>query len=146
MALSTTPMLWTPHSGAAAELTAVAGNLRVTTHAADVASEVGMVSTFADIAVAHGQRVDVLVNSAGISGPKTFVECGAEEFEQTYRVNVVGTRNATHAALPYMTGAAGGRVVFVSSQAGQTGIYGYSAYSVREIPATTIRINNQRRG
>ena len=105
--------------------------LRVTSHAVDVSNDAAVVAAFADIAAAHERRVDVLINSAGITAPKTFADCGAEEFESMYRVNVVGTRNATHAALQHMNAPEGGRIVFVSSQAGQTGIYGYSAYSVR---------------
>lgn len=104
---------------------------RISTHVADVADDIGTTAAVRAAAAAHGGRIDVVINSAGISGPRRFEECSAAEFEQTYRVNVVGTRNAVFAALPFMRDPAGGRIVFVSSQAGQTGIYGYTAYSVR---------------
>ena len=41
----------------------------------------------------------------------------------------MGTRNAIYHALPFMTRSEGGRIMLISSQAGQVGIYGYSAYS-----------------
>ena len=104
---------------------------RISAHAADVADAAAVTAAVKAAAAAHGGRIDVVINSAGISGPRVFDDVGADEFEATYRINVVGSRNATFAALPFMRGAAGGRVVLVSSQAGQTGIFGYTAYSVR---------------
>ena len=43
--------------------------------------------------------------------------------------NYLGTVYATRAALPYMKKSNHGRIVFISSQAGQLGLYGYSSYS-----------------
>ena len=44
-------------------------------------------------------------------------------------VNYMGSVMATRAVLPGMKRLARGRLVFVSSQAGQIGLYGYTAYS-----------------
>jgi 3-dehydrosphinganine reductase len=106
---------------------------RVTVHAADVTDEAAVRAAFAAIAAAHGGRVDALVCSAGTSQPREFAESSAREFEDVWRVNVLGSRNAVAAALPLMTD--GGRVVLVSSQAGQVGLYGYTSYSVRRARA-----------
>ena len=111
---------------------------RISVHAADVADDAAVSAAVKAAAAAHGGRIDVVINSAGVSGPRVFDEVGADEFEATYRINVVGSRNATFAALPFMRGAAGGRVVFVSSQAGQAGVYGFTAYSVRAAVARRV--------
>ena len=137
---------------AAAELAAAPGvppGARITTHAADVGDEASCGAAVRAAAAAHGDRLDVVVNSAGVSGPRRFEEATAADFESTFRINVLGSRNAILAALPFMrgrppaaggavssSGAEGGRIVLVSSQAGQTGLYGYTAYSVRSsVPA-----------
>ena len=125
----------TPHSraAAAAELASVSPSpsQRIPTHVADVGDDAAARAAVRAAAAAHGGRIDVLVNSAGVSGPKRFEETSAGDFEGTFRVNVVGSRNAIFHALPFMApaGGRGGRIVLVSSQAGQTGLYGYTAYS-----------------
>jgi 3-dehydrosphinganine reductase len=111
------------------ELTALGLLQRVTTHSVDVTNDVAMREAMQTIAAAHGGRIDGLICSAGTSSPREFEAVTAKEFEDVWRVNVLGTRNAVAAALPFMTD--GGRIVLVSSQAGQAGLYGYTAYSVR---------------
>ena len=44
-------------------------------------------------------------------------------------VNYLSAVNATKAALPSMIQQQRGRVVFLSSQAGQVGLFGFTAYS-----------------
>lgn len=112
------------------ELTALGLLQRVTTHSVDVTSDLSMREGMQAIATAHGGRIDALICSAGTSMPRDFEVVTAKEFEDVWRVNVLGTRNAVAAALPFMTD--GGRIVLVSSQAGQAGIYGYTSYAVRE--------------
>lgn len=138
---------------AAAELRAgcpavAAGQQRVTVHAADVTDEASTRRAIDAAAAAHSGRVDAVVCSAGISQPRRFEEAPADEFLDVYKLNVVGTRNAVLAALPHMAGrnpavpaADGGRIMFVSSQAGQAGLYGYTAYSVsgRDIGCAVTR-------
>jgi 3-dehydrosphinganine reductase len=108
----------------------------VTVHSTDVTDEAAMQRSFSEVAAAHGGSVDVLVASAGDSQPRRFEDCSASEFEHVYKVNVMGVRNAVAAALPFMAGRSesravsdGGRIVLVSSQAGQAGLYGFTAYS-----------------
>ena len=43
-------------------------------------------------------------------------------------VNLLGSVFATRACLPYMKKQNQGRIVFISSQAGQLGLFGYTAY------------------
>lgn len=44
-------------------------------------------------------------------------------------LNFLGGVNVTKAALKRMKDNNGGRIVFISSQAGQVGVFGYTAYS-----------------
>lgn len=44
-------------------------------------------------------------------------------------LNFLGGVNVTKAALKGMKDNNGGRIVFISSQAGQVGVFGYTAYS-----------------
>lgn len=44
-------------------------------------------------------------------------------------LNFFGGVNVTKAALKGMKDNNGGRIVFISSQAGQVGVFGYTAYS-----------------
>ncbi|XP_066482289.1 3-ketodihydrosphingosine reductase [Tiliqua scincoides] len=73
--------------------------------------------------------VDMLVNCAGTSVNGKFEELDTSKFEQLMAVNYLGTVYPTHAVVPTMKERRMGRIVFVSSQAGQVGLFGYSAYS-----------------
>lgn len=44
-------------------------------------------------------------------------------------LNFLGGVNVTKAAIKGMKDNNGGRIVFISSQAGQVGVFGYTAYS-----------------
>ncbi|KAJ6654705.1 hypothetical protein lerEdw1_006666 [Lerista edwardsae] len=73
--------------------------------------------------------VDMLVNCAGTSVNGRFEELDTRKFEQLMAVNYLGTVYPTRAVVPTMKERRMGRIVFVSSQAGQIGVFGYSAYS-----------------
>jgi NAD(P)-dependent dehydrogenase (short-subunit alcohol dehydrogenase family) len=62
--------------------------------------------------------LEVLVNCAGVSFASHFEEIGTEEFEQTWRVNVLGAYLCLRAALPSLRQCDGSaRVINVSSVA-----------------------------
>ena len=61
--------------------------------------------------------------------PKLFEATSAEDWTWLLQLNIVGTRNVVAAALPHLKETAG-RIVLVSSSAGQVGVFGFSAYSV----------------
>lgn len=103
---------------------------RVTAHVLDVTDERAAQLVMGEAASVHGGTLHAVVCSAGTSNAKEFIHTTAQDFMQLLQLNIVGCRNAVHAALPHMR-APDGRVVLVSSQAGQVGLYGYTAYSVR---------------
>lgn len=82
----------------------------------------------------HGESLRALVNNAGIALPGPFVEQDPEELRRMFEVNVFGALAMTRACLP-MLGAGGekqelpGRVINVSSGAGQIGIPFLAGYA-----------------
>lgn len=74
--------------------------------------------------------IDVLVSSAGITGPTVPVaEFPVEGFRQVFEVNVYGVLHACRAVVPHMSGRAYGRIVNIASIAGKEGNPNASAYS-----------------
>ncbi|XP_078688547.1 3-dehydrosphinganine reductase-like [Branchiostoma floridae x Branchiostoma belcheri] len=73
--------------------------------------------------------VDMLVNCAGTSFASRFEDIPVDEFKQQMEVNYYGTVHATRAVISTMKYRRRGRIVLVSSQAGQIGLYGFTAYS-----------------
>ncbi|XP_015273070.1 PREDICTED: 3-ketodihydrosphingosine reductase-like [Gekko japonicus] len=73
--------------------------------------------------------VDMLVNSAGTLVTGKFEDLDTKNFEELISVNYLGGVYPTHAVITTMKERRMGRIVFVSSQAGQLGLFGYTAYS-----------------
>ncbi|WP_010111106.1 SDR family NAD(P)-dependent oxidoreductase [Acinetobacter sp. P8-3-8] len=97
----------------------------------DVQDEKTLQEKFAE-AVAILGTPDLLINSAGISIAKSFEDMTAQEFERQININLVGSRNVAHAALPHLKQAAQQKkqpkLVFIASAAGLVGCYGYTGY------------------
>ncbi|XP_069814221.1 3-ketodihydrosphingosine reductase isoform X2 [Dendropsophus ebraccatus] len=73
--------------------------------------------------------VDMLVNCAGTSIAGKFEEIDIERFSRLMEVNYLGSVYPSRAVISTMKERRMGRIVFVSSQAGQLGLFGYTAYS-----------------
>ncbi|XP_053739293.1 3-ketodihydrosphingosine reductase [Synchiropus splendidus] len=73
--------------------------------------------------------VDMLVNCAGVSVSGKFEEMDVNCFKRQMEINYLGSFYPTRAVMTSMKERRKGRVVFVSSQAGQIGLFGYTAYS-----------------
>jgi 2-hydroxycyclohexanecarboxyl-CoA dehydrogenase len=97
----------------------------------------------------------ILVNNAGVTGFKPFLEIGPEDLERIYRINLMGPFFLTQAALPDMLAAGWGRVINISSSSAQTGAAGMTHYSsskggivaltkslAQEFAARGITVNN----
>ncbi|WP_099023793.1 SDR family NAD(P)-dependent oxidoreductase [Mycolicibacterium palauense] len=63
----------------------------------------------------------VLVNNAGISGFKRFMDITDEMWEKIFAVNLTGTFYCTQAVIPDMVDAGWGRILMISSSSAQTG-------------------------
>nr|GLL42301.1 3-dehydrosphinganine reductase TSC10A-like isoform X2 [Ipomoea trifida]GMD66473.1 3-dehydrosphinganine reductase TSC10A-like [Ipomoea batatas]GMD70711.1 3-dehydrosphinganine reductase TSC10A-like [Ipomoea batatas] len=83
-------------------------------------------------AVEEAGPIDVLICNHGVFIPQELDTQELEEVKFMIDVNLIGTFNLIKAALPGMKNRAErgpGSIAIMSSQAGQVGIYGYSAYS-----------------
>ncbi len=71
----------------------------------------------------------ILVNNAGVSAFKRFLDITPDELEQVFAVNLRGTFEFCQAVIPHMVEARWGRIVNISSSSAQTGVRGQTAYS-----------------
>jgi 2-dehydro-3-deoxy-L-rhamnonate dehydrogenase (NAD+) len=108
----------------------------------------------AETATALG-RIDVLVTSAGVTGPNhTTWEYPVAEWDRVIDVNLKGVFYCNRAVVPFMQKNNYGRVVNIASIAGKEGNPSASAYSAskagvialtkalgKELAATPIRVN-----
>jgi NAD(P)-dependent dehydrogenase (short-subunit alcohol dehydrogenase family) len=116
--------------GTAVELAAAA--LRETGHdahgdALDVTEEASVQRSLADAADRLG-GLDIAVANAGILSVGSIDELTLAEFEDTLRVNVVGTFVTLKHAAPHLREAGGGVLLCTASQAGVHGYPEMSAY------------------
>lgn len=78
---------------------------------------------------ADGLSVDVLVSNAGNQNRKAVVEMLADEWQALLNVHVNGAFNCARAVLPGMTRRGFGRIVLMSSVAGQAAMPNIAAYA-----------------
>ncbi len=100
-------------------------------------------------------RIDILVCSAGITGPnKTVADYGFDDWRKVFDVNMHGVFLCNRAVLPSMMARDYGRIVNIASIAGKEGNPNASAYSAskaavigltkslgKELARTGIRVN-----
>jgi len=86
--------------------------------------------SFVEEAASEMDRIDILINNAGVMllGPVTGADI--EHWERMINVNLLGLLYCTHAALPIMGGGGGGHIVNVSSVAGRTASMGSAVYNM----------------
>jgi len=119
--------VWDRDADAAAS--AAAGLARATGVGMDVTADADVTRALATTEKALGP-VDILVASAGITGPnKTVVDYGVDEWKQVIDVNLVGLFLCNRAVAPGMVARQWGRIVNIASIAGKEGNPNASAYS-----------------
>ena len=74
-------------------------------------------------------RIDVVVNNAGILRDSSFAKMTDEDWDLIYRVHALGTYKVTKAAWPVMLDQGYGRIVNTASAAGIYGNFGQANYS-----------------
>jgi 2-keto-3-deoxy-L-fuconate dehydrogenase len=100
-------------------------NGRATIHVCDVTVQETVRHTFEGIG-----RVDILVNSAGISHIGKADTTPEEEFDRVYRVNVKGVYNCLREAIPLMKQQGQGVILNMASIANNVGLPDRFAYSM----------------
>ncbi|PSM20386.1 SDR family NAD(P)-dependent oxidoreductase [Nitratireductor sp. StC3] len=130
------------------------GTDRVSASALDITAKPEIEAAVAGLLAQTG-RVDVLVNSAGITGPNdTVAQYDADAWRRVIDVNLNGTFLCCQAVLPAMQKADYGRIVNIASIAGKEGNPNAAAYSAskagvlgltkslgKELAGTGIRVN-----
>lgn len=96
--------------------------------AADVSDQVAVDAAFDKIRSKLGP-VEIVVTSAGISGFTPFEDITLDEWNRYIAVNLTGTFLCIRAALPDMVDRGWGRIVTISSAAGQVGALRQGHYS-----------------
>jgi 2-keto-3-deoxy-L-fuconate dehydrogenase len=100
-------------------------NGRASAHKCDVSNQQQVKNIFSGIG-----RVDVLVNSAGISNIGKAHTTSEKDFDKVYSVNVKGVYNSLYAAIPIMQTQQSGVILNICSVAAFSGIADRFAYSM----------------
>jgi 2-keto-3-deoxy-L-fuconate dehydrogenase len=98
---------------------------KAVTGVADVSNQQEVVALFGGL-----PRLDILVNSAGVSHIGTAVSTSEADMDRLYKVNVKGVYNCLHAAIPLLKKAGGGVILNMCSIAATIGIPDRFAYSM----------------
>jgi NAD(P)-dependent dehydrogenase (short-subunit alcohol dehydrogenase family) len=96
-----------------------------TPHACDVSDQRQV-----EDAIARIGRVDILVNSAGVSHIGRADNTSEEDFDRIFRINVKGVYNTLHAVVPVMRAQGGGVILNICSVAATAGLNDRFAYSM----------------
>jgi 2-keto-3-deoxy-L-fuconate dehydrogenase len=111
---------------AAAQITAAGGN--ATVHVCDVTDQAQVRETFQQMFA--GERVEILVNNAGISHIGTVESTSEADFDRLFRVNVKGVYNGMHECVGHMKASGGGVILNMASIAGSAALADRFAYSM----------------
>lgn len=111
----------------------LAGELRAKRHRAvavqaDVADRAAVGKAFDEVRAALGP-IEILVTSAAVSGFLPFEQVTSGDWARTLAVNLTGTFNCLQSAIPDMASGGWGRIVTISSAAGQTGALRQAHYA-----------------
>jgi 3-oxoacyl-[acyl-carrier protein] reductase len=152
LASGATVTLWDRNAEALAQAQAALG-AGVDTVQVDVAQHASVAQAARQTAAAHA--IDILVNSAGITGPNVKLwDYPPEAWEQVQQVNLNGLFFCCREIVPLMRARNYGRIVNIASVAGKDGNPNASAYSAskaavigltkslgKELADTGIRVN-----
>jgi len=112
--------------GEAANLRAAGG--RVLTRLADVSRREQVEAAYAAVRRELGP-ISIVIANAGIAGLGEFLSLSTDAWQRMIDINLTGVFHTVQAAVPDMVQAQWGRVVTISSNAGQVGTAGMSHYS-----------------
>jgi NAD(P)-dependent dehydrogenase (short-subunit alcohol dehydrogenase family) len=116
------------NSGSAAAKELATSGSDAKAYACDVSDQGRTTEAFGKLA-GRG-RLDILVNSAGVSHIGTVESTTEADFERLFRVNVKGVYNCMYAAVGYMKSQGGGVILNMASIAGTAGLADRFAYSM----------------
>ncbi|WP_342645960.1 3-ketoacyl-ACP reductase [Mucilaginibacter sp. CSA2-8R] len=111
----------------AAEIKQNYADIKVSYATADVGNLTDVKTAVAKLAD-ELKMVDILVNNAGVLKVGSVLELPVEEWEQVFRINVLGTYYMVHEVLPLIMQQGKGDIINVASTAGLKGAAKMSAY------------------
>jgi 2-hydroxycyclohexanecarboxyl-CoA dehydrogenase len=76
-----------------------------------------------------GRKIDVFINAAGWDRTQPFIAADQAFIDKVLGINLAGPLRLTRALFPAMIEAGGGKIVFVSSDAGRVGSLGETPYA-----------------
>ena len=82
--------------------------------AADIGNAEGR-TRLVEATLSHFDRIDVLVNNAGIFEPRPFLEVDEEELDRFLTINLKGTFFLSQAVIPHMRAVGGGSIVNIGT-------------------------------
>lgn len=106
----------------------VAGTIE--TQSVDISSETAVQKLFQTVVKQH-QQVDIVVNSAGITGPTAvnIADYSVEDYRKVLDVNLIGSFIVTKYAIESMQPRGYGRILLIASIAGKEGNPGMAGYA-----------------
>jgi NADP-dependent 3-hydroxy acid dehydrogenase YdfG len=105
--------------------------------AADV-TQLDEVKKLVDSAVEQFERVDVILNNAGIMPLSPMDRLNVEEWNKMIDVNIKGVLNGIAAVLPYMKAQQSGQIINTSSVAGHKIFTGSAVYSATKFAVRAL--------
>ncbi|MDY7035329.1 MAG: 3-oxoacyl-[acyl-carrier-protein] reductase [Thermodesulfobacteriota bacterium] len=97
-------------------------------HRVDVSTYADVESLFKEV-LSKTQKIDVLVNNAGITRDALLMRMSEEDWDGVIKVNLKSVFNCTQAAIRSMIKRKSGHIVNISSMVGQIGNIGQTNYS-----------------
>lgn len=113
---------------AANKLISECKNVKIIAYKVDMESERG-IKRCVDKAVKDFGKIDILVHNAGIWNDGTLGKIGLKEWEEMMRVNLTSNFLFVNAVIPFMKKNNFGRIINISSTAGQRGEAFHSHYA-----------------
>lgn len=102
---------------------------KATAFAANVSDQAQIKEIISEIAT-KVSRIDILVNSAGISHIGTLESTNEEDFDRIFQVNIKGVYNVMHCVIRHMKQQGGGVILNLASVAAKLGLSDRFAYSM----------------
>ena len=116
------------NSVAAAEVVAAAQGLRLTAEPLDV-RDAAACTALVDKVVDRAGQIDLLVNNAGVIRDNPLTALEDEDLRIVLETNAIGTINMSRAVAPHMIAQRRGKIINVSSVAGEKGGRGQTNYA-----------------
>lgn len=117
-------------------------------------SDYTQVQSAIESSITKFDKIDVLINNAGIAQQKPFCDISHDDWKQMLNVNLTGTFNCCKAVMPYMISRKSGCIINVSSiwgiagascevhySAAKAGIIGLTKALAKEMGPSNIRVN-----